>query len=212
MNRYHIPISMVASRSKVRYNHSGIKIKGQIDTISVGYCIINRTKVCLLSVEKLQLKTHLIQLNVGKALTWKLLQQLQLKTHLIQLNVGKALTWKLLQQLQLKTHLIQLNVGKALTCKLLQQLQLKTHLIQLNVGKALTWKLLQQLRLINKIYVSRKWYVHTHRLPSESPGYEVAYVASYSGWGGARVQPTLQVARFLISRCMSPIPKHRHIW
>ena len=166
MNRYHIPISMVASRSKVRYNHSGIKIKGQIDTISVGYCIINRTKVCLLSVEKLQLKTHLIQLNVGKALT----------------------------------------------CKLLQQLQLKTHLIQLNVGKALTWKLLQQLCLINKIYVSRKWYVHTHRLPSESPGYEVAYVALYSGWGGARVQPTLQVARFLISCCMSPIPKHRHIW
>ena len=143
MNRYHIPISMVASRSKVRYNHSGIKVKGQIDTISVGYCIINSTKACLLSVEKLQLKTHLIQLNVGKALTWKLLQQ---------------------------------------------------------------------LRLINKIYVSRKWYVHTHRLPSESPGYEVAYVASYSGWGGARVQPTLQVARFLISRCMSPIPKHRHIW
>ena len=189
MNRYHIPISMVASRSKVRYNHSGIKIKGQIDTISVGYCIINRTKVCLLSVEKLQLKTHLIQLNVGK-----------------------ALTCKLLQQLQLKTHLIQLNVGKALTCKLLQQLQLKTHLIQLNVGKALTWKLLQQLCLINKIYVSRKWYVHTHRLPSESPGYEVAYVALYSGWGGARVQPTLQVARFLISCCMSPIPKHRHIW
>jgi len=166
MNRYHIPISMVASRSKVRYNHSGIKIKGQIDTTSVGYCIINSTKVCLLSVEKLQLKTHLIQLNVGKALT----------------------------------------------CKLLQQLQLKTHLIQLNVGKALTWKLLQQLRLINKIYVSRKWYVHTHRLPSESPGYEVAYVALYSGWGGARVQPTLQVARFLISCCMSPIPKHRHIW
>ena len=156
---------MVASRSKVRYNHSGIKVKGEIDTILVGYCIINSTKVCL-SVEKLQLKTHLIQLNVGKALTWKLLQQLQLKTHLIQLNVGKALTWKLLQQ----------------------------------------------LRLINKIYVSRKWYVHTHRLPSESPGYEVAYVASYSGWGGARVQPTLQVARFLISRCMSPIPKHRHIW
>ena len=143
MNRYHIPISMVASRSKVRYNHSGIKVKGQIDTISVGYCIINSTKVCLLSVEKLQLKTHLIQLNVGKALTWKLLQQ---------------------------------------------------------------------LRLINKIYVSRKWYVHTHRLPSENPGYEVAYVALYSGWGGARVQPTLQVARFLISRCMSPIPKHCHIW